>query len=72
MVFLPKQSQKSRPVSKDESRSLELFRKGKTRIIAKFHRTDLAIFGHSREGKTSSYGQLNMVCLALLGQVQEA
>ena len=32
------------------SRSFGLFRKGKTHIIAKFHRTDLVIFSHSREG----------------------
>ena len=29
--------------------------KGKTCIIAKFHRTDLVICGHSREKKTPSY-----------------
>ena len=29
-----------------------LFRKGKTRIIAKFLRTDLVICSHSRQGKT--------------------
>ena len=29
-----------------------LFRKGKFHIIAKFHRTDLVIWGHSREAKT--------------------
>ena len=29
----------------------DLFRKGKTRILAKFHRTDLAICSGSREGK---------------------
>ena len=27
------------------------FRKGKTRILVKFQRTDLAICSHSREGK---------------------
>ena len=31
--------------------SLGLFRKGKTCIIAKFHRTDLVICGHSRQEK---------------------
>ena len=36
---LPKQSQKSRLL--DGSRSLGWFRKGKTHIIAKFHRTNL-------------------------------
>ena len=37
------------------SRSLGLFRKGKTRIIAKFHWTDLVICSHSRERKTLVY-----------------
>ena len=32
-----------------------LFRKGKTCIIAKFHRTNLVICSLSREGKTLSY-----------------
>ena len=41
--FLPKQSQRSRSVLQDRSRSLGLFRKGKIGIIAKFHRTDLVI-----------------------------
>ena len=40
-VFLPKESQKSRTIIKDRSRSWGLFRKGKTCIIAKFYRTDL-------------------------------
>ena len=35
--------------------------KGKTGIIAKFHRTDLVICSHSREGRTPSYSQINMV-----------
>ena len=38
---LPKHSQTSRSILYDGSRSLELFRKVKTRTIAKFHRTDL-------------------------------
>ena len=38
--FLPKQSQRSRSILKDGSRSLRLFRKGKTCIIAKLHRAD--------------------------------
>ena len=58
---LPKQSQKSRSILQDGSRSLELFWKGKTCIIAKFHRTDLVIVGHSTEGKTLSYNQINTV-----------
>ena len=41
--FLPKQSQRSRSVLLDGSRSLGLSRKGKIGIIAKFHRTDLII-----------------------------
>ena len=41
--FLPKQSQRSRSILQDGSRSLGLFRKGKIGIIAKFHRTNLVI-----------------------------
>ena len=59
--FLPKQSQKSRLVLQDGSRSFGLFRKGKTRIIAKFLRTDFVICGHSREWETLSYSQINTV-----------
>ena len=40
-LFLPKQFQKSRSIFQDGSRSLGLFKKGNTHIIAKFHRTDL-------------------------------
>ena len=39
----------------------DLFRKGKTCITAKFHRTFLVICTHSREGKTLSYSQINTV-----------
>ena len=42
----------------DGSRSLGLFRKGKTRIIAKFHRNDLVICSHSRERKIPSFSQI--------------
>ena len=38
-----------------------LFRKDKTRIIAKFHRADLAICSHSGERKNWSYSQTTMV-----------
>ena len=38
-----------------------LFRKGKTRNVAKFHRADLVTFSHSREGKTLSYSRINAV-----------
>ena len=41
--FLPKQTQRSRSVLSDGSKSLGLFRKGKSGIIAKFHKTDLVI-----------------------------
>ena len=40
---------------------MALFRKDKTHITAKLHRTDLIICTHSREGKTPSYSQINMV-----------
>ena len=53
--FLPKQTQRSRSVLQDRSRSLGLFRKGKIGIIAKFHRTNLVIRSHSRGTKTLSY-----------------
>ena len=43
IIFLPKQSQRSRSILKGESKSLGLFRKGKIGIIAKFHKTDLLI-----------------------------
>ena len=49
--FPSKILQKSRSVLYDRSRSLGLFRKGKTCIIAKFDRTDLVICCHFREGK---------------------
>ena len=60
-VFLPIQSQRSRSILQDRSRSFGLFRKGKIGIIAKFHRTDLVIWSHSRGTKTLSYSQIHMV-----------
>ena len=60
--FLLKQCQKSRSILYNGSRSLGLFRKGKTCIIAKFHKTDLGICSHLEAGKTLSYSQINMVC----------
>ena len=39
--------------------TLGLFRKDKTGIIAKFHRTDLVNCSHYSEGKTLSYSQIN-------------
>ena len=38
-----------------------LFRKGKTCITAKLHRTDLIICTHSKEGNTMSYSRINTV-----------
>ena len=61
--FLSKQSQKSRSILKDGSRSLGLCGKGKTHIIAKLHWTDLVICSHFREGKTLSNGQGNTLQL---------
>ena len=55
------QSKKFRSVFKDGSRLLGLFRKGKSLIIAKFHRTDLVICSHSKERKSPSYSQINTV-----------
>ena len=40
---------------------MELFRKGKTGITAKFHTTDLVVCSHSRKGKILSYSQINTV-----------
>ena len=65
---LPKQSQNSRSILQDGSRSLALFWKGKTCIIAKFLRTDIVICSHSREGKTVPYSRINMVCLNFKGE----
>ena len=45
----------SRFILSDGDRSLRLCRKGKTHIIAKFHRTGLVVYSHSREGKNPSY-----------------
>ena len=63
IIFLPKQSQRSRSILKDGSRSLGLFRKGKIGVIPKFHRTDLVIRSHSRGTKTQSYSRINMVII---------
>ena len=62
--FLPIQSQNSRSILKDRSRSLELFTKGDTCIKAKFHRTDLVVCSHFREGRTLSYSQINTIISA--------
>ena len=59
--FLPKQSQNSRTILQDRSRSFGLYRKDKICIIAKLHWTGLVICSHSREGKARSYSRINMV-----------
>ena len=69
--FLQKQSQKSRSILEDGSRSLGLFTKSKTCIIAKFHRTDLVICSHSTERETLSYSQINMVFMGTMKTYQD-
>ena len=66
VFFLPKQSKRSRSILQDGSRSFGLFRKGKIGIIAKFHRTDLVIWSHSRGTKTPSYSRINTVSEAFI------
>ena len=39
----------------------------KTSVLAKFHRADLVICSHSREGKTTSYSQINTVVWCVYG-----
>ena len=55
LFFHPKQCQKSSTILQDGFRFLGLFRKGRTCIIAKLHRTNIVIRSHSREGKSPSY-----------------
>ena len=62
VFFLPKQSQRSRSILLDGSKSLGFFRKGKIGIMAKFHRTDLDICSHSREPKSPCHSRINTVC----------
>ena len=50
--FPSKTIPKSRSILKDGSRSLGLFRKGNTRIMSKFHRTDQLFVVILRRGKT--------------------
>ena len=54
-------SQKSKSVLQDGSRSLGLFRKGKTSITAIFQWTDLVICRHFEERKTLSHSKINTV-----------
>ena len=55
VFFRPKQIENLDPSYKMDLDFLHCLRKGETGIIAKFHRTDLVICSHSREGKTPSY-----------------
>ena len=61
-VFFPFQNN---PKNLDPSykADLELFRKGRTCIIAKLHMADVAICSHSSKGKILSYSPINMVIL---------
>ena len=54
-------------ILQDRSTSLGLFRKGNNHFtcIAKFHRTDVVICSQSREGKTPSDSQINMVIFVI-------
>ena len=45
---------------------MEVFRKGKTYIIAQYHRTDIVFSSHSREGKAKSCSQINTVICRLI------
>ena len=67
--FLPKQSQRSRSVLQDGSRSLGSIRKGKIGIIAKFYRTNLFICNHSRGTQNPSYSRINTVDETLMFRV---
>ena len=64
VFVLPKHSKNLDP-SCDGSRSLGLFRKRKTCIIAKFHGTDLVICSHSREAKTRLTAEWIWYCFIL-------
>ena len=49
------------PNNLDGSRSLILFREGKTHMVAKFQKTDLVLRSNHRLVKTMSYSQINTV-----------
>ena len=64
--FFPKQSEKNLdPSYKMDIDLWDCLGRVKTCIIAKFHKTDLAICSYSREGKTPSHSRINMVCFIL-------
>ena len=48
------------------------FKKGKSRSIAKSHRTDLVICSQSREGKTMSDSWINTVNIKTIYKVDKA
>ena len=62
-LFSFQNNQKSRSILYNGStcRSLGLFRKGKTCIIANFHRIDVVICSHSSGRKTLTYKRINKV-----------
>ena len=61
--FLPNQKKNLDLSYKIDLDLWDCLRNVKTHIIAKYHRTDLVICycTHSREGKTPSYSQINVV-----------
>ena len=60
--FLPKNNQKNLDASYKMDLDLwDCLGRVKTHSKAKFYRTDLVICTYSREGKTQSYSQKNMV-----------
>ena len=62
MKFLENKTiEKCLPYDTIPAYTMDLDCKGKTHTTAKFHRTNLVICSHSKEGKTLSYSQINMV-----------
>ena len=62
--FLPKQSLKSEPSYKIDLDFWDCLEgMVKKSYYAELHKIDLVICSHSREGKTPSYSQINMVSL---------
>ena len=46
---------------KEHVSAVSCYQLQKSGIIAKFYRVDFVIYSHSRDGKTLSYSQINMV-----------
>ena len=64
--FLPKQSENLDLSFKTDLDLYDCLEWVKLVLIAKFHRTDLDNFSHSRKRKTPSYSRTNMVIKTLL------